>query len=262
MIEAGRRLTSLDFVAFVLLFRDLMRRAVAPWSIAIQSASLETWALQKKQVEHRTVTRQVSSLLRWMKEFFRVCVLLRQHVSLQDVGALIQACFFASPRVIFLSAASDPHAGCAWGKLLPAFTLALKDFLHGITPTFRKVELFSPVPPALSSQMCLGPHCQCSFLSSRTQSRNPQAARIKVQHKHVRVPAWVANSVPGAVTAGTEGEPAPLRFHYRDHSTPSPAGVNMANKFRPTLRDHVSRCQRPHGLPQALGCMSNLRRCS
>ena len=78
MIEIGRRLTTLDFVAFTLLFRDIMRRAVAPWSAAIQSASLEPWALQRKQEEHESTARQMLSLLRWMRELARVCVLLRQ----------------------------------------------------------------------------------------------------------------------------------------------------------------------------------------
>jgi hypothetical protein len=132
-------LTTVDFVAFTLLFCDIMRWAVAPWSTAVQSASLEPWALHKKQVEHSRVTQQVSSLLRWMRQLVRICVLLRQHASLKDVGALIRACFFASPRVFFLGAAHDTHAGCVWGKHFPTFMTALHKLLRGIIPTFRNV---------------------------------------------------------------------------------------------------------------------------
>ena len=84
LAEAGRRLTALDFVAFVLLFRDIMERVVSPWTAVIQSASLEPWALAPKHKAMVARRRETISLIHWARELLRVCTLLRQHTPLKD----------------------------------------------------------------------------------------------------------------------------------------------------------------------------------
>ena len=83
LVEAGRRLTALDFVAFVLLFRDIMERVVSPWTAVIQSASLEPWALAPKHNALVARRRETISLIHWARELLRVCTLLRQHAPLK-----------------------------------------------------------------------------------------------------------------------------------------------------------------------------------
>ena len=55
LIEAGRRLTSVDLVSFGTLFKDVMEKAVAPWTAIVQSSSLEPWVLCRK-LEKQTKT--------------------------------------------------------------------------------------------------------------------------------------------------------------------------------------------------------------
>lgn len=48
LTEAGRRLTSVDLISFATLFKDVMEKAVAPWSAIVQSNSMEPWVLCRK----------------------------------------------------------------------------------------------------------------------------------------------------------------------------------------------------------------------
>jgi hypothetical protein len=84
LVDVGRRLTALNFVAFVLLFRDIMERVVSPWTAVIQSACLEPWALAPKHNAMVARRRETISLIYWARELLRVCTLLRQHVPLKD----------------------------------------------------------------------------------------------------------------------------------------------------------------------------------
>jgi hypothetical protein len=126
---------------------------------------------------------------------------------------------------------------------------------------------------------CLGPHCQCSFLAGRAQSRDPQRVVVPIsgparsrpggaaRAAHVSLPAWVLNSPPGAVTPhggscgvlGPVGHaqaavtPAPLRFHWRSREAPNAADVDQRGKFRDRIRveagGHISRCLLPESVP-------------
>ena len=126
---------------------------------------------------------------------------------------------------------------------------------------------------------CLGPHCQCSFLAGRAQSRDPQRVVVPIsgparsrpggaaRAAHVSLPAWVLNSPPGAVTPhggscgvlGPVGHaqaavtPAPLRFHWRLREAPNAADVDQRGKFRDRIRveagGHISRCLLPESVP-------------
>ena len=77
LIDAGRRLTSLPFVAFVLLFRDIMKKIMSPWSLAIQSACVEPWVLAVKRQQHLKIAAQSAGMLHWLRELLRVLVLFK-----------------------------------------------------------------------------------------------------------------------------------------------------------------------------------------
>ena len=200
----------------------------------------------------------------------------------QDIRNLIKAAFYASPRDFFLSASSDPHqCTMAWGRQLPSFLSALCSLIGGAEKShYKRVELITRAPPhPRQDHMCLGPHCQCSFLAGQEQSRDPQHVVVPIsgpagsrpggtaRAAHVRLPAWVVNSPPGAVTPhggscgvlGPVGHalaavtPAPLRFHWRSCNAPNAVGVDQTGKFRARIRSnkdgHTSRCVLPESVP-------------
>ena len=178
LVDMGRRLVAVDFVVFALAFRDVMRFAVAPWSLAIQSASFEPWVLQRKKHAHDARLEQSASALRWSRQLLRVLILLRQHAPDEDTRALARACIFARPTDLFpCSARDDAHAARPWGKTIPAFIFSLSRGLLSSTPMFQRVELQAAVRPDRMDKMCLGPHCQCHTLNSPSpESQNPLLA--------------------------------------------------------------------------------------
>ena len=115
-VDIGRRLVSVDFVAFALTFRDMMRFAVSPWSLAVQSASFEPWVLQRKKAAHDAHLPQAASALRWSRQLLRILILLRQHATSADTRSFVRACMFARPTDLFDSARDDAHAAQPWGK--------------------------------------------------------------------------------------------------------------------------------------------------
>lgn len=222
----------------------------------------------------------------------------------QDIKNLIRAAFFATPRHFFPTASRGNPVSCdaVWGRHLPSFFSALGSLLGLLgmeeqptyteagQPTYRRVQLLV-APPACEDHLCCGPHCQCSFLASRTQSKNPQRVLVSRPPKQARqpgaapgaaqpgarrpgavqpptriyVPAWVANSPHGAVTShggscgalGPVGPavativPAPLRFHWR------PTALRVVQRrgkllFRDRIREQSGARTSRCILPQSL----------
>ena len=119
LVDMGRRLVSVDFATFALTFRDMMRFAVSPWSLAIQSASFEPWTLQNKKDAHDARLQQAASALRWSRQLLRILVLLRQHASRAETESFAKACMFMRPTDIFYSAKDDAHAAQPWEENHP-----------------------------------------------------------------------------------------------------------------------------------------------
>ena len=92
LVEGGRRLTSLDFVAFAALFKDLMG-FVAPWTLAVQCSSTEPWALRRLQKKHEAEIEAAIASLTYVRDFLRVLVLLRQHLTPTELQPLVAAFF-------------------------------------------------------------------------------------------------------------------------------------------------------------------------
>ena len=309
LVDAGRRLTSLSFVAFALLFRDVMKKTMAPWALAIQSACVEPWVLEDKRKKHLKVASEGAGMLHWLRELLRVLVLLRQWAPVRDLRALTRALGFATPRRCFPNSVAwgigecelgrngfrgsggrasqwiCPSADVCFAERFPAFMLALNDLLHGEVPnvnnaelvgavvaksSFADVPLTSTIPPQHVSQMCLGPHCQCSFLAQERRGRHkgvqvwwpsltrvqPGQRRGKDRRRAFRLPAWVMHSPQSAVAphnptqeCGTSLHyacPSPVRFHWQPVLSGRPEGVHD------TFRDRV-RCFPRRGAGDALG---------
>ena len=158
--EAGRRLTSLDLIAFATLFRDVMHETVSPWCHLVQSQSIEPWALAhayKKQHRHE---RECLAAAASLRELLRILVVLRQHLHQQDLQVFVRALFFAAPKAFFVDYGFEPRTentrmhfrsfSCrledgrdalwgamrdhsphvVWGRVLPTFMTSLNGFLH------------------------------------------------------------------------------------------------------------------------------------
>ena len=183
LVDAGRRLTALSFVSFALLFRDIMQKVMAPWTLLIQSSCIEPWVLQAKRREHIQTASEVTSMIHWCREFLRILVLLRQWAPVTDMRALTSAMFYARPSTLFTRPRAEscrswacPSRFACFGRLLPGLMRGLNGLLHeqvgqhnaeiggglSATASFQGVPLATPILAA--SQICCGPHCQCSFL--------------------------------------------------------------------------------------------------
>ncbi len=221
LTEAGRRLTAVDFVAFAAGFRDVLQRVVAPWVADTQKSSMEPWVLNRKMETHTSQLMAYRRLIHSTRRMLRVLVLLRSHVPLRDLRELIRALMYARPSQFFtdhrgqrvgaLVSGSVYADELTWGRGMPVFWFSLRGFLNERRPSFRGVELLCEPDASKQDLWCLSPHCQCSFLAGRGQSRNPQKVPMPQAlrgrfPRHCRnrtrrrlgvptMPAWVANSV-------------------------------------------------------------------
>ena len=220
--EAGRRVTSVDLVAFTALFRDLVEHTLAPWWGEAQRNSLEVWALNRKLEALDSQFRAYRRLIHSTRRMLRVLCLLRSHVPLEDLRHLITALAYARPSRFFTDHRGRPQRRGTteeptWGKAVGTFWFGLRGMLDEKHPSFRGVELLcegSHLDSSFQHKLqCLSPHCQCSFLAPRTQSRQPHRVNVmdtfkqrwphryrdaqKLPHRRQpHIPAWVANARP------------------------------------------------------------------
>ena len=117
---AGRRATSVDLVAFALLYRDLIRRAVAPVA-KISQCLQEPWLARAALDDWQARLLGLASVVRSWREMLRITFLLRQWLSSRQVDLLIKALFFASPVDFFLNENRMTRPATVWGRGLPAF---------------------------------------------------------------------------------------------------------------------------------------------
>lgn len=224
LVEAGRRLTAVDTVAFATLFKDVLEKAVAPWTAVVQSSSLEPWVLSRR-LQHQTATlKGLLSLIRSTRRMVRILVLLRSHASSEDIGRFANALAYADPSRFFGDSRSrDDHEGrrihelirlqepstLSWGRWLPTFWHSLPKLLDELHPSFRGVELLCEADFTKQGLSCLSPHCQCGFLVDSSQSAHPNRLPMPVALQRRRrrksaprsVPSWVVNNSSAPIDA-------------------------------------------------------------
>ena len=203
LIEVGRRLTAVDTIAFATLFKDVLEKAVAPWTAVVQSSSAEPWVLSKKLKHQTAVLKGLLSLIRSTRRMVRILVLLRSHAPLQDIRCFANALAYAYPSQFFGDhdghriRQQEPNT-LSWGRWLPTFWHSLPKLLDELHPTFRGVELLCEAELTKQDQACLSPHCQCCFLvDSARPNRLPTPANLRrMRRKSVprSVPSWVVNN--------------------------------------------------------------------
>ena len=180
LVEGGRRLTSLDLVAFACVFRDAMCKVVAPWALTVQSSSHEPWVQRRREMEYETRLVDLVAHTKHVQAFVNFVVLLRQYVSPGELRRFVHAWRRGAPKKMFADGSPT-----GFGKTLPAFWGSLNDFLHfdgdtGGAPQFRGVVLQSLLPTKRdpASMVCLGPHCQHD---AHTQMSQAMAADKRVK---------------------------------------------------------------------------------
>ena len=210
LIEAGRQLTAVDTVAFALLFKDVLEKAVAPWTAFVQSSSAEPWVLSRK-VKHQTaMLKSLLALVRSTRRMLRILVLLHSHaVPLEDIERFANALAYAHPSQFFTDhegrrTRQQEHSMLSWGRGLPTFWHSLPKLLDELHPTFRGVGLLCEADVTKLDLSCLSPHCQCGFLVDRHQSSVPNRLPMQntgTQHRRKRrktgsrcMPSWVVNN--------------------------------------------------------------------
>jgi hypothetical protein len=338
IVDAGKKLTSLQSVSFLLLSDDFLEGTQAPWTLAVQQL-MSPWLMEIKHNIHTSAIAKHIKMQHWMREWIRVLFILRQFLSLTDLRQFIMASVFATPSTFFCCFCASTYTGgyarpkrCTtpcirikethfddspasiasnrnslpargvdsfvFGRFYPGFILSCRRLIAGSKPMFRDVALIAVEKPGTADHLCLAPHCQCSFLASRSQ-RGPCTCR-GVPHRQrpsdecicclrvpcnrktlgfykgrrsFNLPAWVVNTHPSAVLLSASSRngveplrPAPIRFHFRDPKLAAPLGVVMTGRFR-EKRSHglalSSACKVPGWLPSAFksidAALSSLR---
>jgi hypothetical protein len=87
---------------------------------------MEPWVLHGHALQHSLALQETRECINGMQKLLQVCVLLRQHATLEEVNLFLRAAFFASPARMFASC--DSRA--VWGRRIPGFTAALGQLLH------------------------------------------------------------------------------------------------------------------------------------
>ncbi len=279
LVAIGRRLSSLGFVAFAMLFHDVLRHHLRPFALLIQEQSIEPWVIE-------------IALERFISGLGRCVVAAQESRRLLLVGALLAPYVTQAEWLNVLSAFwYSPAARC-----FPGFYTGLPRLL--VQRTFAGCKLNVATEHNPVTHMVLSPRCQCASQQTKRQTRScvcwrasdctcahrccephripcfssPQCtcgglepcwvanvrcrcwqqARCHCQgrrsqvtvsrRQHVQVPEWVAHC--GAPLRSSDSWYAG-RFLVLPKEQRPPAQLAGESRFR----NHLPRCQIPHWLP-------------
>jgi hypothetical protein len=220
LTEAGRRLTAVDTIAFAILFKDVLEKAVAPWTAVVQSSSMEPWVLRQRLEAQTAKLKGILTLIRKARRMVRILVLLRSHAALEDIQRFAKALAYADPSRFFtdhydyqyirddhetivticIPIRQQEHSTLLWGRWLPTFWLSLPKLLDELHPKFRGVDLLCEADLTKQDLSCLSPHCQCGFLVKKTKSAGPNRLPLPAtllkqrRRKTAYMPSWVVNN--------------------------------------------------------------------
>ena len=91
LVDGGRRLSSLDLVAFTCVFKDVMSKVVAPWALVVQSSSHEPWVQRHREMEYESRLENLANHVGHVQGFVNIVVLLRQYVSSGELRVFVKA---------------------------------------------------------------------------------------------------------------------------------------------------------------------------
>ena len=236
LVDAGRRLTSMNFVSFALVLRDALRLHVAPLCLLSESGraeATEVWTkIERTCDELDRMGQSLDVIRRWVA----VASATLSYLSAKDSREFLRA-------VVYTPA----------GRACPGFAGALSSLM--LRRKFKHSELLvdgAVADPA--AFMTLAPRCQCA--SMRTPpGHGPRLAACAFRRssggaRAARVPEWVAHG--GDAIRAEARQPsslldAPLRYQIVPRSSPAPPQLRGVPRFR--TAPHPVRCQVPSWWP-------------
>ena len=181
LIEIGRRLLSLDFVAFLLLFHDLQRFRVRPFALASEKTNCGAVTTHTKLHSIIAALRQDKLDAAELGKFVLISALVSTKVSVEDLQHFWMA--YRSKR---------------WARAFPTFCRHAMTLMW--TQTFRGCRLiYRKTPAALDPAItrCCHPACRCSFERAYGDRRLPRGEWTDFAGRRVLAPFWVTRSVRG-----------------------------------------------------------------
>lgn len=229
LVEGGRRLVSLDLIAFAALFKDLMGGIVAPWALAIQCSSVEPWALRRVQLDHEAALKSARDCLVCLRDLLRIIMLLRPYLHQRDLRSFVEAWFYGTAAQF-----RSGIAGACLGRLFPTFLYSLKKFLlfdaefgQG-RASFRGVPLAAVPMQDPDVWSCISPQCQCVYQEQAAASRLTRAPFPNYMGS-LPVPHWVGASGLPRTQWAAQCAHTPLRYLHR-----KTADLHIAGRLRPS----------------------------
>ena len=262
VLDLANTLSDPQFVSFTLLLDGILSTVVRPFAKQVQAAC-EPAVFYGAQQRFRQTILDMLLYLNRCRTLMRVVCLCRQHAPVSDLRNLLQA--LLSQRGQHLV----QFATHITGIVAPVAAQGGGD--HA-APIFKRTRLvYPPSSHNKSSEMCLGPHCQCpARLAYHTklwedEIKRQAEGREKSDDKDKR-PCININfkgrvratrvSVPVAFTSERpEPNSAPLvnippRIAFLPRVGARPPNLDLTNMFRPRIKQdenvHESRCQVPH----------------
>lgn len=228
LVSVGRRVTALNFVAFVVALSDVLRARVVPLAMRSQAVSGASWEMDsmcQRTLRHLNADLQV---LRVLRRWVFVSALLQQYLGDLDLRrfwfALVS--HFRKPFPTLVAAAymllhRQEYGGCQ-----------LSLVRDGLTAGFHY----------------LSPKCQCASMRARPSNR-PRLVEFRLGARVVRCPEWVGHSVYDPAEWKKTGFIGPRFVRVQKESSP-PLGLAGA---RARFRQGVApcRCVVPSVLPAA-----------
>ena len=237
LVAVGRRLTTTDFVTFVLIFHDVQVKRIKPFVLASETLAQEP--VQTARITQDLLTQLHGPdrvHLRRLRVWAAVAVLLPNYVHERDIWSCWVAFRYTS-----------------WGQAYPTFMRYGHEILY--RQQFKKCELIwqygdKAVNPAQT--MLLSPRCQCPSRRLRPRGRiidhytevgHVIRRRLPGITRDVRVPEWVATSEYDARTMLKEREQF---FKLRFMTVPRVRPVRRELQGVSMYKRHWNACEAPH----------------
>ena len=184
LVQLGRRLSAVNFVAFVLAAADVLKRHVVPLALLAQKNDVGAFSVWRRTASCQASIGEALAMLSVIEDWWSVTALVGCMVSVADMARLWTA-LLISPL------------GRSFPRLVGATHHALwKQTYHGCS-----LHVDQAAARLDTGSMTLSPRCQCA--SMRTPRRNgPRRALITLRGRRgpvtALVPEWVAHSCLGA----------------------------------------------------------------
>ena len=249
LVDMGRRLSALNFVAFALAAADVLQRHIVPLALVAQQNDIGALSVWRRTASCQASLGEALATLSVIEDWWFVTALVGCMVSVADMARL-WAALLISPL------------GRSFPRLVGATHHALwKQTYHGCTLHVDQAAAELDV-----RTLTLSPRCQCSSMRTR-RSHGPRRALITLHGRRgpvaVRVPEWVAHSSLGAgfgVADVREGRgPRDVLPRYvRWAETAPPRELQGERRF--CTAPAPCRCQVPPSLPNRLRALRQASR--